>query len=352
MSLYDIKVNYECEKCHEVLGQYGSGHKRLKQTKQLITNWRKAHNKKCTAKQHSSREGVCPICHISMRKDTIPRHCSSAHVKELIQSMTPSDFIEAKRTKLPIIFGYANNTRIISACLICDKGSALSLRDCNSIKGPYVSFYKKHAECHKHFDSVASHYDYAGPRIQLTNTVKTVKLETPEIFKKPGAPEPPRAPEIGAPEPPRAPEPPPDLEPLRNELILLKQRNGELQEELDTAREECLKAQERPIVGFRPPTNIFTKKTEKLMMQYAEDEGIYFEEDESKYEDICSYAFDNVASLKQKFKDVTRDNQKSEAIADEFRIIIHRLLEALADAEIPLRTALTATQESFLTNNL
>ena len=88
------------------------------------------------------------------------------------------------------------------------------------------------------------------------------------------------------------------------------------------------------------------------MMQYAEDEGIYFEEDESKYEDICSYAFDNVASLKQKFKDVTRDNQKSEAIADEFRIIIHRLLEALADAEIPLRTALTATQESFLTNNL
>ena len=53
-----------------------------------------------------------------------------------------------------------------------------------------------------------------------------------------------------------------------------------------------------------------------------------------------------------RFADASAMAAELEAIADEFRIIIHRLLEAMADAEIPLRSVLTATQESFLTKNL
>ena len=96
-----------------------------------------------------------------------------------------------------------------------------------------------------------------------------------------------------------------------------------------------------------PPKPTFSKETEALIEKVGFDEGIDFDDD-TKHENVIFYALDDYVRMKGEAK----HNQKSEAIADEFRIIIHRLLEAMADAEIPLRSVLTATQESFLTKNL
>lgn len=384
----DADVSMEgiaCKRCDSIICTIRSGTRKLG-GKAIIATAKRDHRLTCKglAKNNGetiSDKGKCPVCCAVMCKRNIPKHCARVHRLELIQSMKAEDLEAAKKYNCPMVFGYHEGTRIVGACLYCERGGVKSVRDYAGLYQSYETWKRLHKDCLGRVPmDEFTHGD--SPRKQLDHNVMVVEYASSD--------DEPEVPAGGAGDTKR-PAPPKidddiietlrndvglrksdkadvselirDLydsretwkkrclnSPFRNELVVATKERDEARKELATlkaTKEECLKCAE-PNESFRP---MLSKETEALMEKIAFDEGIYFE-DETKHEDICSYVFDEYIQTKLHTKGESKSIEKSEAIADEFRIIIHRLLEALADAEIPLRTALTATQESFLTNNL